>query len=327
MADDILLMKPVFKQRIWGGSRLDDVFGYDIPGPDTGECWCISAHPNGPSLINGGPYDGTSLDGLYHDHPELFGYPESPSFPLLVKILDAKDDLSVQVHPGDRTEHGLFMYGKSECWRILDAPEDAHVILGHRARTREEFEKMARQGRYDELLIKKPVKTGDMIDVPAGTVHALMKGTLVLETQQSSDVTYRIHDYDRTDKDGMKRDLHLDAALSCITFPHRDPEPSGITVRTRGAESRLRVRNPHFTLWEVEVTESVTIRHVPYLLMSAIEGIGSINGAPFAKGDHFIKTVMTDTVILTGRSTWIISYPETEHKEAKNDNGTHLEFE
>ena len=123
--EPILFLEPVFKQMIWGGSRLKEQFGYDIPGEDTGECWAISAHPNGDCAVREGIYRGKTLSQLWASHPELFGNPQSDRFPLLIKIIDARDDLSIQVHPDDcyAREHENGSLGKTECWYILDCPQ------------------------------------------------------------------------------------------------------------------------------------------------------------------------------------------------------------
>src|SRR5690606_31738382 len=143
-------------------------------------------------------------------------------YPLLVKILDAADDLSVQVHPNDsyaREVEGV-PYGKTECWYVLSAEEGAELVLGHHAKTREELVQMMDQGEWDKLLRRIKVKAGDFIYVPSGTIHAIGKGIVILETQQSSDITYRVYDYDRRDSMGNKRELHLDRAREVTLVPH-----------------------------------------------------------------------------------------------------------
>ena len=138
---------------------------------------------------------------VYQQHPELFGNPRSSVFPLLTKILDANASLSIQVHPDDayaeEHEHEL---GKTECWYVIHAEPGAYLTYGHTAKTRDELIKMINNHQWSKLFSKKPVKTGDFVYVPSGTIHALNKGIIVLETQQSSDTTYRIYDYNRRDK-------------------------------------------------------------------------------------------------------------------------------
>ncbi|KHF29292.1 putative mannose-6-phosphate isomerase YvyI [Anoxybacillus sp. BCO1] len=251
-----LFFAPVFQERIWGGSRLREQFGYDIPSERTGECWAISAHPNGQTTIVNGPFQGKTLGELWENHPELFGYFPSDRFPLLTKILDANADLSVQVHPNDEYaltyEHGEL--GKTECWYIIDCKEGAELIYGHHAKTKEELRQMMEEGHWHDLLRKVRIRPGDFFYVPSGTVHALCEGTLVLETQQSSDTTYRMYDYDRVDENGNKRELHLDKALDVITVPHVDVYYEPHVVQTLGAKITTFVQNEYFTVqkWDIE---------------------------------------------------------------------------
>ena len=211
----MIILNPVFTHNIWGGTRLKTDFGYDIPGNDIGECWGISAHPNGDCTIADGFYEGETLSQLWNEHPELFGYSNLSKFPLLVKIIDAKNDLSIQVHPDDtyacKNEHGSL--GKTECWYILDCKKDSSLIIGHNARTKEELSDMILHGKWNEFIREIPVKKGDFIQIDPGTVHAIKGGIELLETQQNSDITYRVYDYDRRDKDGNKRELHIREAL------------------------------------------------------------------------------------------------------------------
>ena len=148
---ELLFMKPCFSHTIWGGTRLRDVFGYDEHGDDIGECWGISAHPGGDDTITGGQYDGKKLSEVYFSHPELFGNIDCDRFPLLIKIIDAKEDLSIQVHPDDEyaSTHENGSYGKTECWYIIDCPDNAKLVIGHNAGTHEEL--MKAKGEYFEL--------------------------------------------------------------------------------------------------------------------------------------------------------------------------------
>lgn len=150
------------------------------------------------------------LDELWATHPELFGHSSEPSFPLLTKILDAADDLSVQVHPddvyGEKNEGEL---GKTECWYIIHADEGSEIVYGHHAKSKSELKDMIDSGDWEHLLTRIPVQAGDFFFVPSGTVHAIGKGIIILETQQSSDTTYRVYDYDRKDDAGNTRELHI----------------------------------------------------------------------------------------------------------------------
>lgn len=213
---------PVYQQRIWGGDHFRSLFGRCLPTNNIGESWELSSHENGQSVIKNGCYAGQTLNELTAREPQkIFGsHYEGPSnFPLLIKLLDANDKLSVQVHPDDadaqRLEAGQ---GKTEAWYVIQAMPDAEIIYGLKpGLTKEKFLKAINENRT-EVLHKVPVQTGDMIYVPAGQVHALCGGVVVYEVQQTSDITYRIYDYNRVGADGKKRPLAVDKALSVIHF-------------------------------------------------------------------------------------------------------------
>ncbi|HBL2888767.1 TPA: class I mannose-6-phosphate isomerase, partial [Enterococcus faecium] len=249
-----MFLKPVFQEKIWGGSRLRSVFGFDIPNDKIGEDWAISAHPHGVSVVENGEFKGKRLDELWSEHKELFGHPSEPVFPLLIKILDAEDDLSVQVHPDDaygmKHEGEL---GKTECWYIIDAEPGAEIIYGHHAKTREELAEMIKDGRWDGLLKKVPVKKGDFFYVPSGTIHAIGKGIMILETQQSSDTTYRVYDYDRKDAQGQTRELHIQQSIDVTTVPAKTPELQIKEVRKGNSSIVTYLETEFFNVYEWDI--------------------------------------------------------------------------
>ncbi|MED1203316.1 mannose-6-phosphate isomerase, class I [Heyndrickxia acidicola] len=310
-----LFLEPIFQERIWGGTTLRDQFGYEIPSNHTGECWAISAHPNGPSIVKSGEYKGYTLIELWNQHPELFGNPSSKVFPLLIKILDANDDLSVQVHPNDEYAyvHENGELGKTECWYIIDCKEDAELIFGHNAQTKEEFISKIEKGEWDELLRRIPVKPGDFFYVPSGTIHALCEGTLVLETQQSSDTTYRVYDYDRTDQSGEKRELHLEKAIEVTTVPNQNAELHVEKTEIPGADITTYVQADYFTVYKWDIKGNASFKqNQPYQLASVIEGQGTltVNGEnyPLNKGDHFILPAGVDELTIEGQLRLIVSH-------------------
>jgi mannose-6-phosphate isomerase len=310
-----LFLEPIFQERIWGGTTLRDQFGYEIPSDHTGECWAISAHPNGPSIVKSGEYKGYTLIELWNQHPELFGNPSSKVFPLLTKILDANDDLSVQVHPNDEYAHvhENGELGKTECWYIIDCKEDAELIFGHNAQTKEEFISKIEKGEWDELLRRIPVKPGDFFYVPSGTIHALCEGTLVLETQQSSDTTYRVYDYDRTDQSGEKRELHLEKAIEVTTVPNQNAELHVEKTEIPGADITTYVQADYFTVYKWDIKGNASFKqNQPYQLASVIEGQGTltVNGEnyPLNKGNHFILPAGVDDLTIEGQLIIIVSH-------------------
>ena len=218
-----LKLKPVTKEYIWGGRKLKAEWGKEADTATVSESWELSDFPGSESVIDDEMYPGYTLGKLYEKHPEFFGdkIRDFKRFPLLIKLVDAGKDLSVQVHPNDEyaaaNEGGS--YGKTECWYVLDADPDSYILLGFkRDVTREELKTALESGTVTELMNKIYVKPGDFYFVPAGTVHALCKGVTVLEVQENSNITYRLYDYRRKDKYGNFRELHLEKALAVMDY-------------------------------------------------------------------------------------------------------------
>lgn len=312
-----LFLKSQMHDKIWGGTKLREAFGYDIPTETTGEYWAISAHLNGVSVIKNGIYEGEGLDQLYREHKELFGHPKSEVFPLLIKILDANDWLSVQVHPDDAfalAHEGEL--GKTECWYIIAADEGAEIIYGHNAKSKEELRQWIEEGRWDDLLTKIPVKAGDFFYVPSGTMHAIGKGILILETQQSSDTTYRVYDFNRRDAQGNLRKLHIDKSIDVLTIG-KPANSTPATMAVDHLESTLLVSNKFFSVYRWEVTGLVDFTQtVPYLLLSVLSGQGqlTVDGRVYdlKKGDHFILPNDVKEWSFDGQLEMIVSHPNED---------------
>ena len=310
--ESIIELVPVFKEKIWGGRKLETEFGYEIPAGPVGECWAISAHPAGDDEIASGEYAGKTLSWLWDEHRELFGNCEGDRFPLLVKIIDAKDDLSIQVHPDDdyAAEHENGSLGKKECWYVLSAEPGQTIVVGQRAHSREEFAQMVEEGRWSELLNEIPIKAGDFFQIDPGTVHAIKGGTVILESQQSSDVTYRVYDYDRKQDDGTLRPLHMQQALDVIDFDCA-PLTSG-EVELSGPVTTLE-QNECYTVDLVRVGEdgcpaelAVETPH-PFTCISVIEGEGVVNGREVKKGTHLLALSACDALELSGTMQVVLS--------------------
>ncbi len=287
----ILFLEPVLKQNIWGGSRLGTDFGYAVTGSGTGECWGISAHPNGDCTIQSGPFAGKKLSQLWQENRSLFGGLPMDRFPLLVKIIDAKDDLSIQVHPDDvyagKHENGSF--GKTECWYIIDCPQGAELVIGHHARTKAELSEMIHQNRWEEFIRRIPIQKGDFIQIDPGTVHAITSGCLILETQQSSDVTYRVYDYGRL-ADGKPRQLHVAQSIDVITVPAKSTEDSIQHFATL-PENKWQelICCAYYKVFKLNLNGNFTLKQEwPFLNVSVIEGSGTVDGITVQKGSHFI---------------------------------------
>ncbi len=318
-----LFLKSYFQAKIWGGRKLETEFGYELPAGKIGECWAISAHPHGPSTVLNGPLAGLNLAEAYTQHPEYFGNPKSKVFPLLTKILDAEASLSVQVHPdNDYAEAHEHELGKTECWYIIKADPDSYLIYGHHAKSRAELADWINQGQWEKLLRKVPVKTGDFVYVPSGTIHALNKGILALETQQSSDTTYRLYDYDRVDQaTGQKRSLHLQQSIDVTTVPFKQPRLNIQKKQLGASEITSYVQpplSPFFSVWQWDIHGEVIGQHEQgaYTLASVISGNGSIKVDqqvfPLQKGQHFILPAQISQWTLDGNMQ-IIASESTEN--------------
>lgn len=309
---EILFVEPVFKSMIWGGDRLRSEFNYRIPDEHTGECWAISAHKNGDCAIKEGSYKGKKLSQLWQSNKELFGNRDEKEFPLLIKIIDAKKDLSIQVHPDDAyalaNEDGSL--GKTECWYILDCEEDASIVIGHNARDKEELADMIEQGRWEELIRMWPIKKGDFFQITPGTVHAIKAGTMLLETQQNSDITYRLYDYGRLDN-GKPRQLHIKKSIDVINCPHKDEVVGNKTIKNDMSQVQELIQGKYYTVDKLSLSgEEVFIQDKDFMNFSVIMGEGDIDGRKLVKGDHFILPYKYGEFKLKGDMECIISYIE-----------------
>ena len=286
---NLLFLEPVFKQMIWGGGRLKGLYP-QAPSEKTGECWGVSAHENGDGIIRGGRLAGQSLSRVYREHRELFGGYPGGQFPLLIKLIDAREDLSIQVHPDDEyaAHYRPGSLGKTECWLVLDAEEGADIVIGHHARTKEELEAMISEGRWDAFIRKVPVKKGDFFQIDAGCLHAIRGGTFLIETQQSSDITFRVYDYDRL-SDGKKRELHQKESIDCIRVPYENRHFPPKREKTSYGEHTHYIDSPYYSVNSHRIYRPFSYKnHKYFTCVSVLEGEGSVQGYSVRKGDFFI---------------------------------------
>lgn len=307
---EILFMKPVFTHNIWGGTKLRDDFGYAVEGDDIGECWGIAAHPNGSSTVANGRFAGEKLSDLWENHRELFGNLQGNVYPLLIKIIDARDNLSIQVHPDDAyaMEHEKGSLGKMECWYILDCAPDSKLVIGHNAKNREELKDMIDHGRWKEFIREVPVKKGDFIQINPGTVHAIKGGITILETQQNSDITYRVYDYDRL-ANGQPRQLHKKQSLDVITVPAPSVSECVIPVEgTKANELQKLIACEYYQVFHMNVVEQAAFEQCyPFLNATIVQGEGTVNGYPVKKGDHMILPYGLGRVEMKGQLELVLS--------------------
>ena len=315
-----LFLRPVFKEMIWGGTALRDLYHYDIPSDKTGECWAISAHKNGDCIVETrekSEYSGKKLSKLWQDNKELWGKSgKAEVFPLLTKLISAETDRSIQVHPDDNyaKEHEGGSLGKTECWYVADAKEGATIVIGHNAKNKEELHKYMDDKNFRGLIREIPVKKGDFFFIEPGTVHAIKGGTVILETQQNSDITYRLYDYDRL-QDGKPRELHIDKCFDVITCPFEEKEPSHRTCKTLedGSIVRNLVVCDLFEVSYIKVVKQVKLpQETDFTLVSVLEGEGVLisgDGDKYdiKKGEHFILPYGFGAYELKGNMELIIS--------------------
>ena len=315
-----LFLKPVFKEMIWGGTALRDLFGYDIPGNKTGECWAISAHKNGDCIVETREvsiYSGKTLGSLWKNNKELWGEAgKTEVFPLLTKLISAETDLSIQVHPDDAYAgtHENGSLGKTECWYVADAKKDATIIIGHNAKSKEELRRYIDDKNFKGLIREIPVKKGDFFFIEPGTVHAIKGGTVILETQQNSDITYRLYDYDRL-QNGKPRELHIDKCLDVITCPFENKEPCHREIKTfeDGSIVRNLVVCKLFEVDYVKGKETLSLKqNTDFTLISVLDGEGRLTDRDgknyeIKKGEHFILPYGFGHYELTGNLELIIS--------------------
>lgn len=310
MKQELLRLKPVFQEKIWGGERLRTVFHYDIPSDQTGECWAISGHPSGDCQLENPEFAGETLGSLWKKRPDLFGNLPGDTFPLLIKIIDAKDDLSIQVHPNDAYAgvHENGALGKTECWYVLDCDPGTKIVIGHNAKTREEMRQMVEEKRWMELIREVPIQKGDFFQINPGCLHAIKGGTLILETQQSSDVTYRFYDYDRL-SDGKPRPLHIEQSLAVTQVPHSLEAPEQKTCRQGDANITHLVTCPYYTVCRVELDGRwETNWDQPFVNVSILGGAGTLDGQPVKMGDHLLIPAEYGQMVLEGSLELIYSH-------------------
>lgn len=222
----ILKLKPAFKDYIWGGTKLRDDFGFKSDLKKIAEGWMLSCHKDGENIIDGGKFDGKTLSEVINETgKDILGTKAQKYdfFPILIKLIDAKDNLSVQVHPND--DYALRVegeYGKTECWYVIDCDEGAELIYGFKKKiSNEEFRKRIEDNTFLDIVNHVKVKKGEFFFIESGTLHAIGKGILLAEIQQNSNTTYRVYDYNRLGADGKPRELHTEKASTLQNANHR----------------------------------------------------------------------------------------------------------
>lgn len=288
----LIFLNKIHHSKIWGS-----------------EDWVVSAHSKGDCIIANGKYTDKTLGWLWQKERALFGNFKGDRFPILTKIIDAKQDLSIQVHPGDdyAKERVNGELGKTECWYIIDCNPNSELILGHHAKSKEEMQYMIQWGQWEDLLRRIKIKPGDFFYIPAGTIHGIGKGTVILETQQSSDVTYRLYDYGRIEN-GRLRDLHVKESIEVTSIPHKDHITKGEIANLKNATKELLVKGRYFSVYKIKVDGKQQFKNdKPFLIVSVLKGRGKIEGIEIAAGNHFIIPCSYKTFQIDGDINIMVS--------------------
>jgi len=308
------LLKPAAKDYLWGGNRLNDDFSKNIQISPLAETWECSTHPDGPSIVASGEFEGIGLREVLKNHPEYLGtHPRTVGeLPILIKFIDAKKDLSVQVHPTDEyaAEHENGQLGKTEMWYVLDAMKDTQLVYGFRTtQSKDRVKQAIEDGTIEKYLQKVPVKKDDLFYIKAGTVHAIGAGALIAEIQENSNVTYRMYDYNRIDKNGKKRELHVDKALDVadLNAASAPKQPLRVLKYKKGCASELLCRCKYFEVYRMLVNTERCRELVEYQSDSAsfrvllcTDGCGSISF-----GKHVLQFFKGDCIFVPADSVKI----------------------
>lgn len=309
----------LYYERIWGGKDLEK-FRNNVPEGVIGESWDIACHKNGTGKVANGELKGKGFDEVIKEYGNKFlgnSISIDEDFPLLIKLITAKDKLSVQVHPNDeyakKIENDL---GKTEAWYVVDAEEGASLIVGTKDCDKETFKKAIEYGNLDKYLNKIPVKKGDFFYVQSGLVHAICEGILIAEIQQSSDTTYRVYDYNRG------REIHVEKALDVIDFSLKGENTQGITIKNDGYDKTYLCLGEYFTIQKYEVNTSVKedSDEDRFYLFTCVDGEGTIkyNGGEenISMGDSIFIPASLGEYELCGKFTLLKSYvPDVKIEE------------
>ncbi|MBE6828014.1 MAG: class I mannose-6-phosphate isomerase [Ruminococcaceae bacterium] len=311
----ILKLKPVFKDYIWGGNKLKTDFGFDTGLDKTAEGWMLSCHKDGENTVENGGFEGKTLNEVIEIcGREILGKNgrRFDFFPILIKLIDAKDNLSIQVHPDN--DYALRVegeYGKTECWYIIDCEENAELIYGFkRELTKDEFVKKIKDNTFLDAVNRVKVHKGDLFFIEAGTLHAIGKGILLCEIQQNSNTTYRVYDYNRKDKDGNTRPLHIEKAaeVTKCEMPKYGTKPSGKEIKTDGGSFRELVSCDLFKAARLALSGEMHFDcgNESFVSLLVLDGEGKIENADetlaFKKGDSFFISAGSGRISLSGNA-------------------------
>ncbi len=296
----ILQFKPIYKKKIWGGRKFETYLKRNPGKGAIGESWEISDYGDDISIIENGEFKGKPFRECYKKYPQEIlgdGFGNTENFPLLVKIIDATDKLSIQVHPDDAftEKYDPKNCGKKEAWYVLQSDQGSEIICGFSKETnRENFKNLIEENNAEQPLQKIQPKAGDAFLINPGTIHGIGGGNLILEIQQSSDSTYRVYDYGRKDNNGSERELHLDKALNVINFRKSDGKERLNAVELPNRKTKLLSQTDKFRMELFETNESCYIPSMYekniFQILHVIDGSFEAEELTFRKGDTFLAT-------------------------------------
>lgn len=314
---DIIFMEPVYKNYIWGGEKLKSKFNKNTPFEKTAESWEISANKNGLSMLKNSEYKEKDLKELFDNkalREIIFGRncKELKEFPLLVKFIDAKENLSIQVHPDNEYAKTIGIEnGKTEMWYVIECEKDGMIIGGLKSNlTKKELENSIKNNTIKDYLKYIKIKEGDSIYIPAGTIHAILKDTLVCEIQQNSDITYRVYDWDRKDKNGNRRQLHKKEAMETIKIQNT---PS-IVHSSEKLKCQKIVESKFFEVQKINCEENYEdcSNLDTFYIINVIEGEGYIENIDkkyiIKKGNSFLIPATLGKYKISGKLKFLKSY-------------------
>lgn len=318
------LLKPIGKDYLWGGQRLNYDYNKAINMSPLAETWECSVHPDGLSIVDSGVYKGKTLKWLIETHPEMCGnrYRNLDLFPILIKFIDANKDLSVQVHPSDEyaKANECSQNGKTEMWYVIDAAPDSYITYGLQHKTSKgEIRNLIEKNQLESVLQKIPVKTNDVFFVTPGTIHAIGAGILIAEIQENSNLTYRLYDYNRLDANGSKRELHIDKALDVadLNVNNGPIQPMRVLKYRPGCAVELLCRCKYFLVERMLInTERIkdmlifSSDDLSFKVFICINGCGVLMcnemSIPYFRGDSFFIPASSAPFKIHGKSTFLV---------------------
>ncbi len=312
---DILKLKPAVKDYIWGGTRLKDEFSVETDLERVAESWVLSCHQNGACVVLNGEFKGQVLHQVVHENPDFVGTHgnDFKDFPILVKLIDAHEDLSVQVHPDDEYAAEVEgTSGKTELWYVVDCEEGASLICGFSEElTVEQFRQAILNGTILDYVHRYDIKKGDVFLLESGTLHAIGKGTVIAEIQQSSDITYRVYDYDRTDDEGNKRELHVDKAIDvAITAPPvNEPGAAGKPEKVENHTEQLLADCEYFKtrLCKNSEDSSIFVDGTSFACVLVVEGSAVFEDVELKRGECAFIPAGFGIVNVSGEAEYLLT--------------------